>query len=143
MSAKKEAADDFLAYCDAFFPKTVLSGSCSSWYNGMSPFIYPSLIPPNYLPLPQASNSPQGGIPNNPRIHGVWPGSAAHVTHIRFDPRWEDFNYTYKNASDNRFAYFGNGWTLKEGDPEADLVGYLRREDLIDLRDYHERWFEV
>lgn len=34
MVPKKEAADDFVAYCDAFFPKTVLTGNCSSWYNG-------------------------------------------------------------------------------------------------------------
>jgi hypothetical protein len=31
----KEAADDFVEYSDAFFPKTVLSEGCSSWTNGM------------------------------------------------------------------------------------------------------------
>jgi cation diffusion facilitator CzcD-associated flavoprotein CzcO len=31
---KKEAADDFVEYCDAFFPTTVLSENCSSWSNG-------------------------------------------------------------------------------------------------------------
>lgn len=33
---KKEAADDFVEFCDAFFPKTVLSENCSSWANGKS-----------------------------------------------------------------------------------------------------------
>lgn len=113
---KREAADDFVAYSDAFFPRTVLSGNCSSWYNG--------------------------GNPNN-RIHGVWPGSASHVTQARFDPRWEDFNYTYKNPSGNRFAYFGNGWTKADSDPEADATKYLKREGDVDLRSHHENWFEV
>lgn len=31
----KAAADDFLEYCDTFFPTTVLSEGCSSWSNGM------------------------------------------------------------------------------------------------------------
>lgn len=30
----KAAADDFVEYCDTFFPKTVLSENCSSWSNG-------------------------------------------------------------------------------------------------------------
>jgi cation diffusion facilitator CzcD-associated flavoprotein CzcO len=34
MVPKKEAADDFVEYCDAFFPTTVLSEECSSWSNG-------------------------------------------------------------------------------------------------------------
>jgi hypothetical protein len=31
---KKEAADNFVEICDAFFPKTMLSENCSSWANG-------------------------------------------------------------------------------------------------------------
>lgn len=31
----KAAADDFLEFCDTFFPKTVLTEQCSSWANGM------------------------------------------------------------------------------------------------------------
>lgn len=34
MVPKKDAADDFVQYCDAFFPRTVLSEGCSSWTNG-------------------------------------------------------------------------------------------------------------
>ena len=30
----KAAADDFVEYCDTFFPKTVLTEDCSSWSNG-------------------------------------------------------------------------------------------------------------
>jgi cation diffusion facilitator CzcD-associated flavoprotein CzcO len=33
---KKAAADDFVEYCDKFFPQTVLTEQCSSWSNGKS-----------------------------------------------------------------------------------------------------------
>jgi cation diffusion facilitator CzcD-associated flavoprotein CzcO len=109
------ATDDFVAYCDAFFPKTVLSENCSSWANGGRP----------------------GG-----RIHGHWPGSASHLNFVRRDPRWEDWEWEVKSESGNRFAWFGNGWTEKEASGEGDLTPYLKRPDQIDLRSYHEEWFE-
>lgn len=31
---QKAAADDFVEYCDTFFPRTVLTEECSSWSNG-------------------------------------------------------------------------------------------------------------
>jgi cation diffusion facilitator CzcD-associated flavoprotein CzcO len=34
IAPSKAAADDFVEYCDTFFPKTVLSDGCSSWSNG-------------------------------------------------------------------------------------------------------------
>jgi len=114
-SPSQAATDDFVAYCDAFFPKTVLSENCSSWANGGRP----------------------GG-----RIHGHWPGSASHVNFVRRDPRWEDWEWEIKSESGNRFAWFGNGWTEKEATGEGDLTPYLKKPDQIDLRSYHEEWFE-
>ncbi|KAF2718735.1 putative flavin-binding monooxygenase [Polychaeton citri CBS 116435] len=111
----KAAADDFVEYCDAFFPRTVLSQNCSSWANGRRP----------------------GG-----RIHGLWPGSAAHVTWVRREPRWEDWEYTQVKPG-NRFAWFGNGQTSRESDPTSDVTPYLMEPDNIDLRDYHERWWDL
>ncbi|UNI18436.1 hypothetical protein JDV02_004705 [Purpureocillium takamizusanense] len=112
-----EAADDFVAYSDAFFKTTVLSDHCSSWYNGGRP----------------------GG-----RIHGAWPGSAAHLTIARREPRWEDWKYTYLSDTGNRFLwYFGNGWTRREADLESDMTPYLQYADDIDLRDVHESWWSV
>lgn len=118
------AADDFRAVIESFFPKTVLSENCSSWYNGGNP----------------------GG-----RILAVWPGSATHCTRAQRNPRWEDFEYTYRSKSGNRFAWFGNGWTKK--DVEADKAGsegvdfavYLQKEALggeVDLKGYMESWYE-
>ena len=60
MKPSKEAADDFLKYCDAFFPRTNLAKNCSSWSNGNRP---------------------------GARIHGHWPGSAAHLARVRRSPR--------------------------------------------------------
>jgi cation diffusion facilitator CzcD-associated flavoprotein CzcO len=109
----KKAADNFVEYSDAFFPTTVLSENCSSWANGGRP---------------------------GARIHGLWPGSAAHVTFVRRDPRWEDWEYEYLSSSGNRFAYFGNGWTQKELDLSSDMTSYLRSSEDIDLRTIHESW---
>ncbi|KAF4773605.1 hypothetical protein HER10_EVM0002339 [Colletotrichum scovillei] len=118
------ATRDFRAYTEAFFPRTVMSEYCSSWYNG--------------------------GIKGG-RIHGLWPGSAAHVDLVRKDPRWEDFEYTYQNAQGNRFGWLGNGWTKKDvaaahGDAgvELDLTPWLEKGALsgdLDLKSYHEKWW--
>jgi cation diffusion facilitator CzcD-associated flavoprotein CzcO len=116
MAPLKKAADDFIEYSDAFFPRTVLSENCSSWYNGGRP---------------------------GARIHGLWPGSASHVNHVRREPRWEDWEYTYKNKSGNRFAYFGNGWTKKERDPDYDMTSYLALPSNVNLKSYHEHWYDL
>lgn len=118
------ATQDFRAYTESFFPRTVMSEHCSSWYNG--------------------------GIKGG-RIHGLWPGSAAHVDLVRKDPRWEDFEYTYQNPQGNRFGWLGNGWTKKDvaaahGDAglELDLTPWLEKGALsgdVDLRSYHEKWW--
>jgi cation diffusion facilitator CzcD-associated flavoprotein CzcO len=116
MWPSKQATDDFVAYADAFFPTTVLTDNCSSWANGGRP----------------------GG-----RIHGIWPGSAGHVTLVRKEPRWEDWEYDYLHASGNRLAgWLGNGWTLKEADESSDMTEYLKLEGTTDLRDLHEQWWE-
>ncbi|CAF9938224.1 MAG: hypothetical protein HETSPECPRED_000993 [Heterodermia speciosa] len=115
MVPSKKAADDFIEYCDAFFPRTVLTDNCSSWYNSGKP---------------------------GSRIHGLWPGSGIHVTTVRREPRWEDWEYEY--LSGNRFEwYLGNGWTKKERDLDSDATSYLKLPSEIDLRDLHESWWNI
>lgn len=127
ITPSKAAVLDFRAYLESFFPTTVVSEGCSSWYN----------------------NHIKGG-----RIIAVWPGSGAHVNYIRRNVRWEDFEYTYHNKQGNRFGYFGNGWTSKDikakEDPNQEDLGftsYLKveagTEEGVDLRGYHEAWWEV
>ncbi|PYH47145.1 flavin-containing monooxygenase [Aspergillus saccharolyticus JOP 1030-1] len=107
----KDAADDFLEYCHAFFPRTVWTGNddstpgkanCRSWMTG--------------------------GRPNG-FVHGLFPGSASLANYVRRDPRREDWEYTYTNPSGNRFAYLGNGWTTREMQPDADLTPHLKQPD--------------
>ncbi|KAI0882449.1 FAD/NAD(P)-binding domain-containing protein [Annulohypoxylon maeteangense] len=113
----RKAADDFVAYSDAFFETTVLSENCSSWYNS--------------------------GRPGS-RIHGLWPGSAAQVTIVLRDPRWEDWEYEYLSESGNRLAwYFGNGRTRREEDLAVDITPYIKDPATVDLRDVHESWWDL
>ncbi|KAL3482110.1 hypothetical protein BJX99DRAFT_268504 [Aspergillus californicus] len=116
ITPSKSATDDFLEYSDSFFPRTVWTDNCSSWYNGGRP---------------------------GARIHGLFPGSAAALNYLRRDPRWEDWEYGYVNESGNRFAYFGNGWTRREITPGSDLTPHLRKPGDVDLRTYLEGWVDV
>lgn len=127
ITPKQAAADDFRAYCESFFPKTVMSEPCSSWYNG----------------------NVKGG-----RIHGIWPGSGTHVNIVRRDFRGEDFEYEYWNKNGNRYAWFGNGFSLKDwkvATNEADVEtvnfpSYLQKEAVggeVDLTRYHELWCDL
>ncbi|KAK8119659.1 uncharacterized protein PG998_004285 [Apiospora kogelbergensis] len=112
LQPSRRAADDFVEYCDAFFRSTVLTESCSSWYNGGRP---------------------------GARIHGLWPGSGAHVEQVLREPRWEDWEYTYLNKHGNRLMwYFGNGQTRKEEDPASDMTRYVRDPADIDLSTLHD-----
>lgn len=116
MTPSRRAADDFVEYCEAFFRATVLSENCRSWYNGGQP----------------------GGY-----VHGLWPGSGAHLALARREPRWEDWEYEYVAAAHgNRFLWFlGRGATRKEKDLDVDMTPYIRDPATIDLRDVHESWW--
>ncbi|KAG4413121.1 hypothetical protein IFR04_013738 [Cadophora malorum] len=82
-----QTTENFRAYHEAYFLKTVISEECSSWFNG--------------------------GIKGG-RVIANWPGSGLHANNVRKNPRWEDWEYTYRSESGNRFAYFGNEWTKKD-----------------------------
>ncbi|KAK7222547.1 hypothetical protein V2G26_010550 [Clonostachys chloroleuca] len=116
ITPSRQAANDFVEYSDAFFPKTYLTDHCSAWHNS--------------------------GRPGS-RIHAHWPGSASHERYVRFDPRWEDFEYTYLSRSGNRFAWLGNGWSKKEKNKDEDLTWYLRKPEEVNLKSWYENWYEV
>lgn len=117
ITPSEAATSDFIDLCKTFFKKTIFSENCSSWFNG----------------------GIKGGF-----VHGLWPGSSTHSIIARREPRWEDWDYTYRTSTGNRYAYFGNGWTKKELQEDSDLTPYLRKNpEEIDLRSYHEEWWII
>ncbi|KAG6878270.1 hypothetical protein C0992_008328 [Termitomyces sp. T32_za158] len=98
-SPKREAVEDFIAHKDAFMKKTVWEHDCNSWYK---------------------ANSVSG------KVSALWPGSTLHYLEAIADPRYDDWEITYKG---NRFAWLGNGYSQTEVDETADLAYYIRNQD--------------
>jgi hypothetical protein len=70
-------------------PRTAWAGSCRSWY--------------------------KHGEENGPVI-GLHPGSRVHFIHMLESFRGEDWEYTYDNERRNRFAYLGNGFSVRDSE---------------------------
>ncbi|SPO01716.1 related to flavin-binding monooxygenase [Cephalotrichum gorgonifer] len=74
------------------------------------------------------------------RILISWPGSFYHRVDVLRDPRWEDFVFERRsNAVKNRFEYFGNGTTRREGAMDGhERTSYLKVATEEDLATWHE-----
>ena len=96
MSPKQSAVEGFVAFCDAYFPQTVFSLPCRSWYK---------------------SGKAEG------RVTALWPGSSLHAYETLSRHRWEDWEYEY--VDDNASAWLGNGWTTAGKDIRSDRSYYL------------------
>ncbi|GKT42232.1 putative sterigmatocystin biosynthesis P450 monooxygenase STCB [Colletotrichum spaethianum] len=81
------AVEDYFEHITAVMPRTVFAGGCRSWYK-------------------------QGEV-DGP-VTGLYPGSRMHFIRLLEHFRGEDWEYTYENARQNRFAYLGNGFTAPE-----------------------------
>ncbi|KAI4520591.1 FAD/NAD(P)-binding domain-containing protein [Schizophyllum commune Loenen D] len=104
MDAKKEAVDDFDAYIEALFPKTVYSEHCKSWYKNRN---------------------------TDGRIWGLWPGSTLHMLRTLERPRWEDYTYEpLEKTTCNRLFWMGNGATVSDMDPIGHKAFYLDNIDV-------------
>lgn len=79
--------------------KTVWEHECNSWYK---------------------ANSVSG------KVSALWPGSTLHYLEAIAEPRYDDWEITYKG---NRFAWLGNGFSQTEVDKTADLSYYIRNQD--------------
>lgn len=80
---KDSVVDDFLKYTDNYFPRTVYSGNCRSWYK----------------------NGNYGG-----KIRTVWPGASSHCFIALRDPRWEDFEWVrHDKTYPHSMSWLGNG----------------------------------
>ncbi|RKL20092.1 hypothetical protein BFJ72_g15094 [Fusarium proliferatum] len=81
----KQAVSDFVEHADAFFPRTIWSTKCRSWF--------------------------KGGKEEGP-VYALHPGSRVHWVHMMNEPRYED--YTWKTTNRNVFSYLGNGFSVSE-----------------------------
>ncbi|KXH51127.1 phenylacetone monooxygenase [Colletotrichum nymphaeae SA-01] len=87
IAPSEAAVEDYFEHISAIMPRTVFAGGCRSWYK-------------------------QGEV-NGP-VTGLYPGSRMHFIRLLERFRGEDWEYTYENAKQNRFAYLGNGFTAPE-----------------------------
>ncbi|KAF2119710.1 hypothetical protein BDV96DRAFT_610597 [Lophiotrema nucula] len=100
MAVKQEALDEIYSHFDTFHAETVWQEECRSWFKN-------------------------GKIKN--RIY-LWPGATIHFLKSIKEPRWEDYDYTYRYK--NRFAYLGNGDV--KATAARDVLGlstYIRNSD--------------
>ncbi|KAF5385387.1 hypothetical protein D9615_001078 [Tricholomella constricta] len=103
IEVKAQAVDDFDAYLESYFPSTVYSEKCRSWYK---------------------AGKEQG------RVMALWPGSALHAARALANPRWEDYEYEGLDDSvKNRFYWLGDGQTVDDKDSNGDKAWYLKEVD--------------
>ncbi|RPD59865.1 FAD/NAD(P)-binding domain-containing protein [Lentinus tigrinus ALCF2SS1-6] len=104
MEVKADAVRDFDQYIESYFPQTVYSDKCRSWYK---------------------CGKEEG------RVVGLWPGSSLHAVRALQHPRWEDFEYSRLDHVPNRLYWLGDGQTYNEKTLTGDRAWYLS-EDIID-----------
>lgn len=107
---KRSQVENFTAFCEEYFKRTVYSDKCDSWYKSSDP------------------EERKTG-----RVNALWPGSCMHALQALSSPRWEDFNMESCNGND--FGWFGNGWTMCERTLQPsidDLTWYLESADFLD-----------
>ena len=101
-SVKPEVVKQLNQHHQKFLQRMVFSDPCRSWY--------------------------KGGRADG-KVIGIWPGSSLHYYETISEPRYEDWDYVYRNS--NMWNYLGNGWTLLEAkDSETkseDLAWYLMK----------------
>ncbi|KAK6345752.1 hypothetical protein TWF718_007659 [Orbilia javanica] len=103
IEAKVSSVRNFQNYCDAYFPGTVYSMKCRSWYKGGT---------------------------YDGKVIALWPGSTLHAEKVLSNPRWEDWEYEYVNESEH--GWLGNGWAMAEVNPDGDRAHYLKR-GIVDI----------
>ena len=111
---KRKCVEAFTNYCDEFFKRTVFAEECNSWYK-------------TYEPGANREEQKRG------RVTALWPGSSLQCIRTLSSVRWEDFEL--QDFDDNEFGWFGNGWTLSEKFPTAELESltwYLNDTNILE-----------
>ena len=78
---KRGPVDNFTAYCDEHFKRTVYTADCLSWYKT----------------APPGSSTEQH---MRARVTALWPGSSVHAMKAMKSVRWEDFEIEYVDGND-------------------------------------------
>lgn len=89
MTPKDSAIQDWIRYTDAYFPRTVYSTECPSWYKS-------------------------GG---HGTIRTLWPGSSQHAVAALREPRWEDWDYERDPQYKHSMSWLGDGQIAPHYDP--------------------------
>ncbi|KAH8099903.1 FAD/NAD-binding domain-containing protein, partial [Cristinia sonorae] len=103
IEVKEEALKDFDEYLEHYFPTSVYSEKCRSWYK---------------------MGKEEG------RVVGLWPGSCMHAIRALQYPRWEDFNYERVSKVKNRFQWLGDGSTHVEKYFDGEGAFYLTKPEI-------------
>ncbi|KAG8165099.1 hypothetical protein KVR01_005374 [Diaporthe batatas] len=105
------AVDDFNEHIEHFMPRTAWGAPGRSWF--------------------------KAGKEDGPVV-ALHPGSRVHFFHMLEGLRGEDFEYVYDceagaaaKAKQNRFAYLGNGFSVRELDQSFDSTWYLDESAVI------------
>lgn len=85
VTVTQDAVDDFQRHIDTFMVRTAWSSHCRSWF--------------------------KNGTVDGP-ITAIHPGSRVHWFNMVEEPRYEDYEWKYVDR--NRFAYLGNGFSVRE-----------------------------
>lgn len=86
MAVTADATREYNEHVQSYLERTVWVGNCRSWYK-------------------------RGTIDG--KVVAVYSGTTFHYGEALRTPRWEDFEFQRVNPR-NRFAYLGNGYTLRE-----------------------------
>jgi hypothetical protein len=100
IEVKQEVLSSWERYLDAYFPRTVHVGNCTSWY--------------------------KSGEADR-KVVGLWPGSSLHARKTLDHPRWEDFNFE-RLPDQDILEWLGDGWT-KADKTKGDVSYYLDEVD--------------
>lgn len=87
-SVKEEVNEEYNDHIQKYLERTVWTGGCRSWY--------------------------KRGTVDGPVV-AIYGGTTFHFMEALKNPRWEDFHLDrMPDTQVNRFAYLGNGFTLRE-----------------------------
>ncbi|KAL2833754.1 hypothetical protein BDW59DRAFT_156556 [Aspergillus cavernicola] len=97
---RQDATDEYNQHIQQFLERTVWTRGCRSWY--------------------------KRGTVDGP-VTAIYGGTSFHFMEALKNPRWEDFHIDRLPVARNRFAYLGNGFSLREA--KGGSVGATQTQD--------------